>query len=90
MGNQVPASVIALLLICVVSAFGEGRRSNKDILVIMTLNGEWMWDGVKRHEVGADKAPVRTRSKTKSKAHMRDLVKLVKAATADTVNVVEV
>lgn len=54
----------------------------------MTLNGEFLWDGVRKEEGRVNFAW--KRNKDEAEDHMADVAALVKAASPDIVNMVEV
>ena len=42
--------IVVLLFSLFILAFSEDRRTNKSTLIIMTLNAEFLWDGVEPEE----------------------------------------
>jgi len=76
---------IASLFLC---ARSEDRRPNKSFLVIMTLNAEFLWDGVEPEEGRVD-FPWKG-SKTEADEHMSNIADIIIHSNPDIVNLVEV
>jgi endonuclease/exonuclease/phosphatase family metal-dependent hydrolase len=79
---------LALLLLGAASAEAADRRLDKTRLVLMTLNAEFLWDGIAPEDGDADFA--RKGSRERAEAHMREIAGLIRAADADLVNLAEV
>ena len=79
---------IFALLILVVIASAEDRRTDSTQLVVMTLNAEFLWDGVEPEEGQVNFAW--KNSPTKAKQHMKKVADLILYSNPDIVNLVEV
>lgn len=78
--------IITLLLLSNLHA--EDRRSDKSRLIIMTLNAEFMWDGVAPEEGQVDFAW--KHSQTEAEEHMQAVARIIIGNNADIVNLVEI
>ena len=79
------ATAVILLL---GSARAEDRRNDKSMLVVMTLNAEFLWDGVAPEE-GQVRFPWKF-SQTEAEEHMQQVAELIIRSNPDIVNLVEV
>ena len=70
------------------AAFAEDRRPDPSQLVIMTLNAEFLWDGVAPEEGRVDFQW--KNSKSEAEAHMQDVAEVIIQSDPDMVNLVEV
>jgi exonuclease III len=69
----------------------EDRRIDRQFLTIMTLNAEFLWDGVPPEEGREDRIKFPWRGdKTKAEKHMKDIAKIIIQNNPDIVNLVEV
>jgi predicted nucleic acid-binding Zn-ribbon protein len=66
----------------------EDRRPDRTVLTIMTLNGEFLWDGV-APEVGSADFPWK-HSRTEAEEHMRQVAEIIIRSDPDVINLVEV
>ncbi|TKJ34600.1 MAG: hypothetical protein CEE38_17145 [Planctomycetes bacterium B3_Pla] len=80
--------IAAAFLVMVTSVFGADRRPNKATLTIMTLNTEFMWDGVEPEE-GQPNFDWK-HSETEAAEHMAEIAEIIRAGNPDIVNLVEV
>ena len=80
------ASLIILILIGFANA--DDRRTDKSVLVIMTLNTEFLWDGVEPEE-GQASFPWKF-SQTEAAEHMSRIAEIIIRSNPDIVNLVEV
>ncbi|MCP5050212.1 MAG: hypothetical protein GY940_23805 [bacterium] len=82
--------IVLFFIVLMVCGFGfpEDRRPDKSVLVIMTLNAEFLWDGV-APEDGRVNFPWRN-SQTEAEEHMRDVARLIIQSNPDIINLVEV
>ncbi|MGD9364693.1 MAG: lamin tail domain-containing protein [Desulfobacteraceae bacterium] len=78
--------IITLLLLS--NLYAEDRRSDKSRLIIMTLNAEFMWDGVDPEEGQVDFAW--KHSQTEAEEHMQAVARIIIRSNADMVNLVEI
>ena len=85
---KVLSSYILLLLIFCNFVNADDRRNDKDKLVIMTLNAEFLWDGVEPEEGRIDFQW--KNSQTEAEEHMRKVAELIVKSNPDIVNLVEV
>ena len=82
-------TILALLSLLFGNAWAEDRRANTSVLVVMTLNVEFMWDGVAPEEGRVD-FPWKG-SQTESEEHMEQIAKVIIInSDPDVVNLVEV
>jgi exonuclease III len=68
--------------------YAEDRRTDKSVLVLMSLNGEFLWDGVPPEEGQAD-FPWKN-SQTEAEDHMHNVAEVIIRSNPDIVNLVEV
>jgi len=80
--------IIAPFLLLFTLLWGDDRRSDKSVLVVMTLNAEFLWDGVDPEEGAAD-FPWKG-SQTEAEEHMQKVAQLIIQGNPDIVNLVEV
>lgn len=80
--------VLALILLLTSSVRSDDRRTDKTMLVIMTLNGEFLWDGVDPEEGQVD-FPWKS-SQTEAEDHMSKVAEIIIRSNPDIVNMVEV
>ena len=71
-----------------VAAIAEDRRQDPSQLVIMTLNAEFLWDGVSPEE-GQGNFQWKN-SQSEAEAHMQDVAEIIIQSDPDMVNLVEV
>lgn len=69
-------------------ASAEDRRTDRNKLAVMTLNAEFLWDGIEPEEGSAD-FPWKS-SQTEAEEHMRKVAEIIVRANPDIVNLVEV
>ena len=78
--------IISFFILSIATA--EDRRVNQNILTIMSLNAEFLWDGVEPEEGSVDfewKG-----SQTEAEEHMREIANIIIASNPDIVSLVEV
>ena len=80
--------VLALLIGQAWFVYAEDRRNDKSILVLMSLNAEFLWDGVSPKEGQAD-FPWKS-SQTEAEDHMQKVAEIIIRSNPDIVNLVEV
>src|SRR5262245_60761844 len=80
------AALVSLLLAHY--SVAEDRRPDPSVLVIMTFNAEFLWDGVQPEEGQAD-FPWKG-SQTEAEEHMRRIAEVIIRANPDVINLVEV
>ena len=85
-------SILGIFMVVTVlfseAAFAEDRRQDPSQLVIMTLNAEFLWDGVSPEEGRVDFQW--KNSKSEAEAHMQDVAEIIIQSDPDMVNLVEV
>lgn len=81
------AAVLSLMLLVGIS-WAEDRRTDRSVLVIMTLNAEFLWDGVAPEE-GQVNFEWKG-SQTEAEEHMRRVAEVIIRSNPDIVNLVEV
>ena len=69
-------------------AYSEDRRTDKSFLVIMTLNAEFLWDGVEPEE-GQVNFPWKN-SATEAEEHMKNVADIIVRSNPDIINLVEI
>ena len=81
---------LALILVLVLSslALAEDRRADKSVLSIMTLNAEFLWDGMEPEE--GNVVFQWKGSQAEAEEHMRKVAEIVVKSDPDIVNLVEV
>jgi len=77
-----------LIVLLVIFTYSGDRRTDKSTLVIMTLNAEFMWDGVDPEE-GQVNFPWK-HSQTEAEEHMERIAEIIISSNPDIVNLVEV
>jgi exonuclease III len=77
---------LALILVDPLAA--ADRRKDRSRLVLMTLNAEFLWDGLPPEE--GDALFARKGSRERAETHMREIAGMIRAADADLVNLAEV
>jgi exonuclease III len=82
------ALAVLVSLLLVQYSFAEDRRPDPSVLVIMTFNAEFLWDGVQPEEGQAD-FPWKG-SQTEAEEHMRRIAEVIIRANPDVINLVEV
>lgn len=80
-------SLVSLLAFGLLSG-AEDRRPDKSVVVIMTLNAEFLWDGVEPEE-GSVNFPWKN-SQTEAEEHMARIAQIVLRSDPDILNLVEV
>lgn len=80
--------IIVIFVLLSGSSWGEDRRIDKSKLVIMTLNAEFLWDGVAPEEGQAD-FPWKF-SQIEAEEHMQEIAQIIIQNNPDIVNLVEV
>jgi endonuclease/exonuclease/phosphatase family metal-dependent hydrolase len=80
--------IFILLFLTTGFVTAEDRRSDKTKLCVMTLNAEFLWDGVEPEE-GQVNFPWKF-SQTEAEEHMRKVAELIISGNPDIVNLVEV
>src|SRR4030042_4811496 len=80
--------VLAFLFLTFGFVTAEDRRSDKTRLCVMTLNAEFLWDGVAPEEGQVNFAW--KSSQTEAEEHMRKIADIIISANPDIVNLVEV
>lgn len=80
--------IMSILLLLLSNAWGDDRRTDKSSLVIMTLNAEFLWDGVVPEEGRVD-FPWKN-SQTEAEEHMENVAEVIIHSNPDIVNLVEV
>jgi exonuclease III len=83
-----PLFIVLVVLACFARVQSADRRTDASHLVIMTLNAEFLWDGVAPEEGGAS-FPWKN-SQTEAEEHMAEIANLIIRANPDIVNLVEV
>ena len=79
---------LALVCLCSGHALAEDRRPGRSQLTIMTLNAEFLWDGVAPEEGRVD-FPWK-HSAVEAREHMRGVAEIIIRSDPDIVNLVEV
>jgi len=81
-----------VISISIILLFGfskaDDRRTDKSVLVIMTLNAKFLWDGMEPEEGGVD-FPWKG-SPTEAEEHMIDVAQIIIRSNPDIVNLVEI
>lgn len=82
--------IILLAIVPMVYALGfsEDRRTDKSQLAFMTLNAEFLWDGVEPEE-GRVNFPWKL-SQTEAEEHMQEIAQIIIRSDPDIINLVEV
>ncbi|MCB2181234.1 MAG: lamin tail domain-containing protein [Desulfobulbaceae bacterium] len=86
-----PIIVFFSIVVCLIASGisnAEDRRTNPDNLTIMTLNAQFLWDGVEPEEGRVD-FPWKN-SKTEAEEHMSEIANIIIRNNPDIVNLVEV
>ena len=83
-----PFLLVAVLIAGIVSARAEDRRPDRSRLVVMTLNAEFLWDGIEPED-GRVQFAWRG-SPAAADAHMADIAALIIRNDPDVINLVEV
>ena len=79
---------IIIFLILLSNAWGDDRRSDKSVLTIMTINAEFLWDGVPPEEGWVEFQW--KYSQKEAEEHMKEVADIIIRNNPDIVNLVEV
>ena len=80
--------ITAVFFFTAASCSAADRRPDKATLTVMTLNTEFMWDGLSPEEGQVDFS--RKGSETEAAEHMEDIAEIIRAGNPDIVHLVEV
>lgn len=81
-------SAIAFIFIVNIDTYAEDRRQDKSALTVMTLNAEFLWDGIEPEEGRVD-FPWK-HSETEAAEHMEEISEIIRQNSPDILHLVEV
>lgn len=85
-----PLSFLAIFFLLTSLAWAEDRRIDKTVLVIMSFNAEFLWDGVDPEEGNPQVQFDWKGDQTEAEDHMRKVAEVIIRANPDIINMVEV
>ena len=85
--TRVALFALASVLVAHLSLAAD-RRPDSSVLVVMTFNAEFLWDGVAPEKGQADFP--RRKSQSEAEEHMRRIAEVIIRANPDVINLVEV